>query len=113
MNTAISSALLRAMLALCMFMALACPPPAAPDRRTVSLRMSGGPADSRVTIDDEMVGSLDVVIARGVALPVGTHRVSVERDGYFPCDKLVVVQEGDADAHKLMRVECTLVPVPE
>ncbi|HEX2637189.1 MAG TPA: hypothetical protein VHL81_08660, partial [Gemmatimonadales bacterium] len=37
--------------------------------RTVSLRMQGGPKEATVTIDDEMVGTLLVVAARGVALP--------------------------------------------
>ena len=32
---------------------------------------------------------LDVVSARGVAVLPGKHRVSVERDGYLPWDKIV------------------------
>jgi hypothetical protein len=83
--------------------------PRAPERKTVSLRMSGGPADARVTIDDEIVGTLDIVVARGVALPLGQHRISVERPGFFPCDKLVNVKDGDPP----VRVECKLVPVPD
>ena len=57
--------------------------------RTVSVRMRGSPPDATVTIDDRIVGRLDVVSARGVAVPPGKHRVSVERDGFFPWDKIV------------------------
>ena len=56
---------------------------------TVSVRMRGSPPDATVTIDDRIVGRLDVVSARGVAVPPGKHRVSVERDGFFPWDKIV------------------------
>ena len=87
---------------------LACSPKA-PERKTVSLRMTGGPADARVTIDDEIVGTLDIVVARGVALPLGQHRISVERSGFFPCDRLVTVKDGDPP----VRLECKLVPVPD
>lgn len=89
--------------------ALSACPPKAPIAKTVSLRMSGGPADARVTVDDEMVGSLDVVMARGVALPLGRHTVSVEHDGFFPCDKLVEAKDGDS----MVRVECKLVAIPD
>ena len=65
----------------------ACGPP--PQPRAVSVRMRGAPADATVTIDDRIVGRLDVVAARGVAVPPGKHRVSVERDGFFPWDKIV------------------------
>jgi hypothetical protein len=89
--------------------ALAACSPKAPERKTVSLRMTGGPADARVTIDDEIVGTLDIVVARGVALPLGRHQISVERPGFFPCDKLVTVKDGDPP----VRLECKLVPVPD
>ncbi len=88
--------------------ALACAPKP-PVMPTVSLRMTGDPPDARVTVDDEPVGTLDVVKARGVALPIGKHAISVEHDGYFPCDKLVEVKEGDPP----VRFECKLVAVPD
>jgi hypothetical protein len=77
--------------------------------KTVSLRMTGAPNDARVTVDDQIVGSLDMVQARGVALPPGTHRVSVEAPGYFPFDKIVEAKEGE----KSVRLEVKLVPVPD
>jgi uncharacterized lipoprotein YbaY len=80
------------------------PKPKAP---TVSLRMQGTPAEASVTIDDEYVGPLSVVMARGVALPVGSHRVSVEAEGYFPWDKIVEARKD------LVRLDVKLVPIPD
>jgi hypothetical protein len=74
---------------------------------TVSLRMQGAPLEASVTIDDEYVGPLSVVMARGVALPVGPHRISVESEGYFPWDKIV---EAKRD---LLRLDVRLVPIPD
>lgn len=62
---------------------------------TTSLRMTGTPPDARVTIDDQNVGALAFVARRGVALPPGRHRVTVEKAGYFPFDQVVVAEEGD------------------
>ena len=83
----------------------ACGPPAQP--RTVSVRMRGSPPDATVTIDDRIVGRLDVVSAKGVAVPPGKHRVSVERDGYLPWDKIVEASDGP------LVLEVTLQPVPD
>jgi hypothetical protein len=60
-----------------------------------------------VTIDDEYVGPLSVVMARGVALPVGSHRISVEAEGYFPWDKIVEAKSG------LVRLDVRLIPLPD
>ena len=76
---------------------------------TVSLRMTGTPPDARVTVDDQLVGTLDVVAARGVALPPGTHRISVEHAGYFPYDVVVEAKEGAGP----VRIEAKLVRVPD
>jgi len=63
---------------------------------TTSLRMGGGgPPDATVTIDERYLGSLAIVRRRGVALPPGRHRITVERSGFFPYDKLVDVKDGD------------------
>jgi hypothetical protein len=87
---------------------LACGPPPV-SLKTVSLRMTGAPPEARVTVDDQIVGSLDMVEARGVALPPGKHRVSVEAPGFFPFDTIVEAKEGE----KLVHVEAKLVPVPD
>lgn len=85
---------------------LACAPAKAP--RTVSLRLVGAPSEATVTIDDSFVGRLEMVAARGVALPVGTHRVSIEAAGYLPWDRLVEAKEGQP-----VRLEAKLVPIPD
>ncbi len=88
---------------------VACGAPGNGAQKTTSLRMTGSPPDARVTVDDQIVGSLDMVEARGVALPPGKHRVSVEAPGYFPYDTIVEAKEGD----KLVRIEAKLVRVPD
>jgi hypothetical protein len=88
---------------------LACSPGKEPETPTISLRMTGSPPDARVTVDDQLVGTLDVVAVRGVAMPPGQHRVSVERQGYFPFDTLVDAKEGQGP----VKIEAKLVPVPE
>jgi hypothetical protein len=62
-------------------------------RAAVSLslaRAADTPRDASVYIDEQFVGFLGVVAARGVRLPEGEHRISVEKVGYFPWDRLVV-----------------------
>lgn len=85
----------------------ACGPP--PEPKTVSLRLAGTPADARVTIDDQLMGPLSLVVARGVALPPGPHRLTVEAPGYFPMDRIVEAREGSGP----VRIQVALVPVPE
>jgi len=87
----------------------ACGPPQAP--RTVSMRMqaASGPPAASVTVDDQFVGTLEMVTQRGVALPPGTHRVTVEAPGYLPWDKLVEAKDGAGS----VRVDVKLVPIPD
>jgi hypothetical protein len=76
----------------------------------VSMRMTRSestPRDASVYIDEEFIGFLGVVQARGVRLPEGEHRITIERDGYFPWDRLVVSDRTPIALH----VE--LVPLPE
>ena len=87
----------------------ACGAPGNGAKATTSLRMSGSPADARVVVDDQIVGTLDMVQARGVAMPPGQHRVSVEHDGFFPFDTIVEAKEGE----KVLHLEAKLVPVPD
>ena len=61
-------------------------------RPAVSLSFSRDrktPQDASVTIDEEYIGPLYYVAARGVRLPIGQHRITVEKEGYFPWDRLV------------------------
>ena len=79
-------------------------------RPTSSLRLHGTPPDAVVTIDEELVGPLALVAARGVALREGTHQVTVEAPGFFPWDRLVLADESTAGRRVDVAVE--LVPVP-
>jgi hypothetical protein len=90
-------------------LAAACGQPQTPGRPTVSLRMQGTPADALVIIDEELVGQLDFVAMRGVALPPGVHHITVKAHGYFPMDKEVTGKMGDPP----IRVDVALTPVPD
>jgi hypothetical protein len=96
-----------ALLSFASFAFAGCGPPREP--KTVSMRMVGSPTNASVTIDDIFVGSLDIVIARGVALPVGPHRISVEAPGYLPWDRLVEAKEGAGP----IRLDVRLVATPD
>ena len=85
----------------------ACLPAQSASSPTISLRMKGSPANASVTVDDQIVGPLDVVQAKGVALPPGKHRVTVEAAGYLPKD--VMVEAKDAP----VLLDVVLVPIPE
>ena len=100
--------MMRALVAsFCVLAVVACGPPATP--KTVSMRVVGGPPNASVTVDDTFVGTFDVVARRGVALPPGTHRVSVEAPGHLPWDKVVEAKEGQSP----VRLDVKLVPVPD
>ena len=88
---------------------LACGPAQAPSAATTSLRMRGTPADATVTIDDQILGQLDYVAARGVALPAGVHHITVQARGYFPLDREVEAKAGGAPIDVVVK----LVPVPD
>jgi PEGA domain len=88
-------------------LAASCGPAREP--RTVSMRVAGSPPSASVTIDDVFVGTLDIVSERGVALPVGAHRVSIEAPGYLPWDRVVEAHEGQGP----VRLDVQLVPTPD
>jgi hypothetical protein len=77
--------------------------------RTVSLRIEGNVDEALVTVDDQVVGTVAAVEKRGVALPPGTHRITVEQSGYFPHDELVQVKEGDP----LLRLKIEMEKIPD
>ncbi len=56
------------------------------------------PKGALVYVDEQYLGTLSYVAARGVKLPEGEHRVTVEKAGYFPFDTIVV---SDRDPIKL------------
>jgi hypothetical protein len=98
---------------LALILACACLPACAEPREakvpTVSLRMQGTPIDAVVVIDDQALGTLELVMAHGVALPVGVHHVTVKADGYLPWDKEVEAKEGAG----MVKLQVALVPVPD
>ena len=75
--------------------------------KSVSLRASGNVPDATVTVDDQLIGSLKYVSTRGIALPPGKHRVTVERAGYFPWDRLVEATE------QPVILDVQMVPIPD
>ncbi|MFO7181875.1 MAG: PEGA domain-containing protein [Pseudomonadota bacterium] len=79
-------------------------------RAAVSLRLvrkRGAPRDAGVWIDEEYIGPLSYVAARGVRLPVGKHRITVRKAGYFPWDRMV-----EADREPIV-LDVTLDPIPD
>ncbi len=78
-----------------------------PTVRTVPLRFYGSPADAAVIIDDQRVGSLALVSARGVRVYAGRHRISVEAPGFLPFDEIVEAKDA------VVAVQVTLVPIPD
>ena len=90
--------------------AAACQPPEAPGAGpTVSLRMQGTPADAVVIVDDQALGTLELVMAHGVALPPGIHHITVKADGYFPWDKEIEAKLGTG----VLQLQVALQPVPD
>lgn len=65
------------------------------------------PRDASVIIDEQYVAPLNVVAAQGVRLPVGEHRISVEKAGFFPYDRLVV-----SDRETIV-LDVKLEPIPD
>ncbi len=77
-------------------------------RETVSFRLDANVDDAEVTIDDEHVGSVARVEKRGVALPVGKHRISIEKTGYFPYDAEVEAKPGE-----VLKLDVALEKIPD
>ena len=71
------------------------------------LRFSGGASGALVTIDDQYVGKFGRLKRRGVKLPVGEHRITIEQVGFFPFDRLVIIR---ADQQHGLEVELTKIP---
>jgi hypothetical protein len=70
-------------------------------------RARSTPRDANVVVDEEYIGPLYLIATQGLSLPVGKHRVSVTREGFFPWDRLVQADRSPID----LAVE--LVPIPE
>lgn len=98
----------------CIFHATACQVQCAREAppHTVSLRLRGtGTPGATVTIDDQRIGPLASVRARGVALPPGKHTLTVDAAGYFPFDTIVEAPD-DANAPPIF-VDVSLQKIPD
>jgi PEGA domain len=84
---------------------VACQVPRAAVRLSMA-RAADTPRDATVYIDEQFVGFLGVVAARGVKLPEGEHRITVEKVGYFPWDRRVVSDRQPIS----LRVELRKIP---
>jgi hypothetical protein len=79
-------------------------------KAAVSLKVQRSPEtprDASVIIDEQYIGPLGIVAAHGVRLPVGEHRISVEKNGFFPFDRLVRADRDD------ILLNVVLEPVPD
>jgi hypothetical protein len=82
----------------------ACVPPMPP---TVSMRVHGNVPDAAVTVDDQYLGALAYVASKGVALPPGPHRITVEKAGWFPWDRVVEAKD------QPVMLEVVLIKIPD
>jgi hypothetical protein len=65
------------------------------------------PPSALVYIDGQYIGTLAALAARGVRVPEGKHRLSVEKTGYFPYDAIIV-----SDLYPI-QLDIDLLPLPE
>ncbi len=86
-----------------------CPPSKPP---TTSLRLAPSappPKNAKVIVDDQPIGNLPFVVSRGVALPPGKHRITIEADGYLPWDAEVDAGESGG----VINLDVELVKKPD
>jgi hypothetical protein len=98
-----------AALALASLLLAGCPQSAPP---TTSLRVfaaEDAPKTAKVTIDDQPIGALATVMKRGVALPPGKHRITIEANGFFPWD--AEVEAGDSGG--VLKLDVKMVRIPD
>jgi len=69
-------------------------------------RPEGTPKDALVYVDEQYVGTLELVAKNGMRIPEGEHRLSVEKNGYYPFDTIIV---SDRDPI-VVRVELLKLP---
>ena len=81
--------------------ASACGPNTASDVAT--LRVVSEPATARVYVDERFVGVGTVLAERPAGTTAGTHRVTVEADGFFPHDVEVALAPGETNIHIALR----------
>ncbi|MBN2195027.1 MAG: hypothetical protein JW751_19580 [Polyangiaceae bacterium] len=65
------------------------------------------PQDANVYVDEEFIAPLYMVVAHGGMLPIGEHRITVSKEGFFPYDVLVKADR------KPIEIEVAMEPVPD
>lgn len=85
----------------------ACAVTGCPSQPSVLVKLQGEADDALVTINDRYVGKLGELRRRGIKLPPGTYRVTIEQVGYFPWDRLVEV------GAEPLSVDVELVAIPD
>jgi len=63
--------------------------------KVTGLRVVCSISDASVFVDGKYVGRLQVLKNRLVALPPGTHRIVVRRQGFFPRYRMVTVRRNE------------------
>jgi hypothetical protein len=82
--------------------------PACVRREVGVLRITGGPPDALITVDDQYVGKLSRLQRFGIKVSDGEHRLTVEAPGRFPHDRIVRIPPNGVVA-----VDVQLVPIPD
>ena len=72
-----------------------------------TVRFKGEPKDAHLSIDETSLGPVAMFRESGVKLRPGTHRILVQKEGYFPEYRLVEVAENE-----LIVVEVELRAIP-
>ena len=74
----------------------------------VFVRIQGQPGGALVYIDDRYIGQLEQLQARGIKMPEGEYRLTIQEVGYFPHDQLLLVNKS-----KVPRITVRLTPIPD
>lgn len=85
--------------------AVACGPP--PTYAVHFKRQSKTPGSASVIVDEQYIGPLSYVAAHGIRVEAGEHRISIEKEGYFPYDMLVDAETGT------IQLDVELTPIPD
>jgi len=70
-------------------------------------RAAKTPGNASVIVDEQYIGPLHYVAAHGIRVEAGEHRISIEKDGYFPYDQRVEAEGG------IIQLNVELTPIPD
>lgn len=70
-------------------------------------RAAKTPGNASVIVDEQYIGPLNYVAAHGIRVEAGVHRISIEKDGYFPYDQRVEAEGGT------IQLNVELTPIPD